>query len=139
MDNKLGQQTYLKANRDKMTALFELPDNQELMMLNFLRYRDSALETGLSGEASYRKYMKAATLFFKLVEAEVVFFGCPQSILIGPEDESLWDDVLIVKYKNPASFLNMVQTKGYPSELREQALLDSRLIYCKSHLAKETR
>lgn len=137
MDNKVGQQTYLKASRDTMKALFELPDDQELMMLNFLRYKDSVAETGLSGEASYRKYMKAATPFFKLAKAEVVFFGRPQSTLIGPEEESLWDDVLIVKYKNPGSFLKMVREEGYPSGLREQALLDSRLIYCKSHLVKE--
>ncbi len=133
----MGRQTYLKANPDTMKALFDLPDDQELIMLNFLRYKESVAETGLSGEASYREYMKAATPFFKLVEAEVVFFGRPQSTLIGPEEESLWDDVLIVKYRNPGSFLKMVRENGYPSGLREQALLDSRLIYCKSHLVKE--
>lgn len=122
-----------------MKALFELPHDQELMMLNFLRYKDTVEETGLSGEASYKEYMKAATPFFKLVEAEVVFFGRPQSTLIGPEEEALWDDVLIVKYDTPGSFLKMVQEDGYPSELREQALLDSRLIYCKPHSAKETK
>ena len=135
----MGQQTYLKANREKMKVLFELPDDQELMMLNFLKYKITISETGLSGEACYREYMKAATPFFKLARAEVVFFGRPQSTLIGPEEEALWDDVLIVKYKNPESFLKMVQEDGYPSELREQALLDSRLIYCKSHLAKEPK
>ena len=139
MDKKVGQQTYLKVNRDNMKALFELPDDQELMMMNFLRFKDAVTETGLSGEASYREYMKAATPFFKLAKAEVVFFGRPQSTLIGPEEEALWDDVLIVKYNTTSSFLKMVQEDQYPSELREQALLDSRLIYCKSHLAKEPK
>lgn len=133
----MGRQTYLKVNPDTMKALFDLPDDHELMLLNFLRYKDSVAETGLSGEASYREYMKAATPFFKLAEAEVVFFGRPQSTLIGPVEEPLWDDVLIVKYKNPGSFLKMVREDGYPSGLREQALLDSRLIYCKSNLVKE--
>ena len=49
----MGQQTYLKANREKMKALFELPDDQELMMLNFLKYKVTVAETGLSGEACY--------------------------------------------------------------------------------------
>ncbi len=122
-----------------MKALYELPEEEELMLLNLLKYKDNVLETGLSGEASYREYMKAATPFFKLAQAEVIFFGRPQSTLIGPGDEALWDDVLIVKYSSPGNFLKMVQAKGYPSELREQALSDSRLIYCKPHRSKEMK
>lgn len=117
-----------------MKELIELPDNQELMMLNFLMHKDKVVETGLSGADSYREYMKAATPFYQLVQAEIVFFGRPLSTLIGPEEESLWDDVLIVKYRDPASFLKMVQAKEYLGGLWEQALLNSRLIHCKSHL-----
>lgn len=130
----MEKEVYLRPNRSAMHALSELPADEELMMLNLLKYKASVGEAGLSGEAAYREYMKAATPFFKLAEAEVVFFGRPQASLIGPEDEELWDDVLIIKYKSPASFENMVKAEGYPSELRELALLDSRLIYCKSHI-----
>jgi hypothetical protein len=130
---------YLKVNRKKMEMLSALPEDEELMMLNLLKYKVTLTETGLSGAASYRENMKAATPFFTRVQAEIVFFGEPESTLIGPEDEGLWDDVLIVKYKNPSSFFRMVQEERYPSELREQALLDSRLIYCKSHLGKKSK
>ena len=54
-------------------------------------------------------------------------------MLIGPEDQELWDDVLLVKYRNIREFFKMTQAKGYPSDLREQSLQDSRLIYCKSN------
>lgn len=60
-----------------MKALYELPEEEELMLLILLKYKDNVVETGLSGEASYREYMKAATPFFKLAQAEVIFFGRP--------------------------------------------------------------
>ena len=77
--------------------------------------------------------VQAASLFFEKVDAEIVFFGSPKIMLIGPEDQDLWDDVLLVKYRNIGEFFKMTQAKGYPSDLREQSLQDSRLIYCKSN------
>lgn len=88
----------------------------------------------MTGEASYKQYMKAATPFFEKIDAEIIFFGRPLLMLIGPEDETLWDDMLLVKYKNQSEFFKMTRAEGYPTKLREQSLQDSRLIYCKSHL-----
>jgi len=119
-----------------MEALLALPADEELLMLNLLKYRDNVEGASNSGAEVFRAYMKAAFPFLKQAKAEVVFFGKPQTILIGPEDETLWDDVLIVKYPSPGSFLHMVQAEGYPLEQRKRALQDSRLIYCKANLMR---
>lgn len=124
----------MEVNKEQLHALAELPEDQELVMLNLLRYKDRVEETGLTGETSYKHYMRAASPFLEKVDAEIVFFGSPELILIGPEDQELWDDILLVKYRNAGEFFKMIQAKGYPSELRKQSLQDSRLIYCKPNI-----
>jgi hypothetical protein len=120
-------------NKEQLNALREVPEDQEVVMLNLLKYKDKVEETGLTGEASYKQYMKAAKPFFEKIDAEIIFFGRPHLMLIGPEDETLWDDMLLVKYKNQGEFFKMVSAEDYPAKLRERSLQDSRLIYCRSH------
>ncbi|MGB5269170.1 hypothetical protein [Eudoraea sp.] len=119
-------------NKEQINVLREVPEDQEVVMLNLLKYKDKVEETGLTGEASYKQYMKAAIPFFEKIDAEIIFFGRPLLTLIGPEDETLWDDMLLVKYKNQGEFFKMVSAEDYPAKLRERSLQDSRLIYCKS-------
>ncbi len=128
MDDK----TFLEINPEQFKAFMQMPPDQPVVMLNLLKFKKKDVETGLSGEASYSKYMKVAMPFFKKANAEVLFFGHPQQMLIGPEDEVLWDKVLLIKYESLTDFISMVKAEGYPSHLRKQALLDSRLIHCES-------
>lgn len=126
----MGKQSYLEINPEQFKAFTQLPMDAPVVMLNLLKFKDMVPETGLSGEASYKEYMKQATPFFAKANAEVLFLGRPQTMLIGPDDEEIWDKVLLIKYNTIAGFLNMVQAEGYPSHLRKQALSDSRLIHC---------
>lgn len=126
----MEKQSYLEINQEQFKAFMQLPKNTPVVMLNLLKFKDRVPETGLSGEASYKKYMRQATPFFAKAGAEVLFMGKPQTMLIGPEDEDLWDKVLLVKYNTVSGFLEMVQAEGYPAHLRKQALNDSRLIHC---------
>jgi hypothetical protein len=128
----MGKQAFLEINSEQFKTFKELPMDKSVVMLNLLKFKDEVPETGLSGAASYKEYMKQATRFFAKADAEVLFLGKPQMMLIGPEDEELWDKVLLIKYNTIAGFLNMVQAEGYPSHLRKQALSDSRLIHCTS-------
>lgn len=127
----MTEQSFLEINPEQFKAFVQLPMDTPVVMLNLLKFKDVVPETNLSGEASYKEYMRQATPFFAKADAEVVFMGKPQTMLIGPEDENLWDKVLLVKYNTIAGFLGMVQAEGYPAHLRKQALEDSRLIHCK--------
>ncbi|MFS4493828.1 hypothetical protein [Maribacter sp. 2308TA10-17] len=123
-------ESYLEINPQQFKAFAQLPMDTPVVMLNLLKFKTMVSETGLSGGESYKEYMKAATPYFAKVNAEILYMGKPQSMLIGPEDENLWDKVLMVKYRTIADFLGMVQAEGYPSHLRAQALEDSRLVHC---------
>lgn len=126
----MEERAYLEINREQFKAFTKLPMDTSVVMLNLLNFKELVPETGLTGEASYREYMRQATPFFAKAGAEVLFFGKPQTMLIGPEDEGLWDKVLLVRYHTVAGFLGMVKAEGYPTHLRMQALNDSRLIHC---------
>lgn len=121
---------YLNMNPEQVSDFVKSASEKSVVMLNMVKYKAHVSETGLTGKESYREYMKQATPFFLKAKAEIVFYGSPKHMLIGPEDDDLWDDVLIVKYNSVSDFMTMIMTKGYPSDLREQALEDSRLIHC---------
>jgi len=126
----MSKESFIEINAAQFKAFVQLPMATPVVMLNLLKFKDKVPETGLSGEASYKQYMKQATPFFAKAGAEVLYMGKPQTILVGPENEGLWDKILLVKYNTISGFLGMVQAEGYPAHLRAQALNDSRLIQC---------
>ena len=126
----MDQESYVEINAEQFKKFVQLPMNTPVVMLNLLRFKDKVSETGLSGEAAYKEYMKQATPFFSKAGAEILYMGRPQTTLIGPENEDLWDKMLLVKYHTISGFLEMVQAEGYPADLRKGALEDSRLIHC---------
>lgn len=126
----MEQQSYLEINQEQIKVFMQLPMNTSVVMLNLLKFKHSVPETGLSGEASYKEYMRQAAPFFAKANAEILFMGKQHTMLIGPEDEGVWDKILLIKYKSISDFLGMVKAEGYPSHLREQSLDDSRLIHC---------
>ena len=124
MSEQIDQQNSLKKLQD-------FPDGQAVFMLNYLNYKEIVAETGKTGKETYADYLKVAVPFFKNLDAEIIFKGSPLATIIGPSDESLWDEVLIVKYANKNEFMKLMAMKDYPRELRSSALSDSRLIFCK--------
>jgi len=111
--------------------LQEFPDGQPVFMLNCLNYKEIVPETGKTGKETYADYLKAAVPFFNILDAKIIFKGSPLATIIGPSDESLWDEVLIVRYANKNEFMKLMAMKDYPRALRSSALSDSRLILCK--------
>ncbi len=124
-------ENYLNVNPDEFQKFKNSTDGTPVVMLNLLRYKTTVEETGETGKEAYANYLNAAQPYFKQVDAEIVFFGKPEHMLIGPADEALWDAIIVVKYASFSDFIAMAMAEGYPSHLRERALLDSRLIHCK--------
>lgn len=118
-------------NQNSLLQLKEFDKNLPVFMINYLKYKDQVSETGKTGKETYIEYMKAALPFFQKIKAEIIFKGKPQALIIGPTNENLWDEVLIVKYKNKNEFFKLMQFEDYPKTLRASALTDSRLIFCK--------
>ena len=126
----MDKQYHLKMNPGQVSDFAKSESSNPVVMLNMVKYKAFVPETGMTGKESYTEYMRQATPFFLKANAEIVFYGSPKHMLIGPEEDTLWDDVLIVKYNSVSDFMSMIMAKGYPSHLREQALEDSRLIHC---------
>lgn len=126
----MDKQYHLNMNPGQVSDFANSASENPVVMLNMVKYKALVPETGMTGKESYKEYMRQATPFFLKANAEIVFYGSPKHTLIGPEDDTLWDDVLIVKYNSVSDFMTMIMAKGYPSDLREQALEDSRLIHC---------
>ena len=121
----------MEVNTTGLDQLKSFDDNSPVFMLNYLEYKNQVSSTGKTGKETYNDYMKAAHPFFQKINAEIVFKGKPQAVILGPENEKLWDEILIVKYANKHEFFKLMSFKDYPRELRASALKDSRLIFCK--------
>jgi len=121
----------MNLNAEGLETLKKFTGDEPIFMLNYLNYKDVVSETGKTGVETYKDYMAAAMPFFAHIDAEIVFKGKPQAMILGPSDEAIWDEVLIVKYANKNEFFKLVQMKDYPSDIRASALSDSRLIFCK--------
>ncbi len=122
---------HLHINQEGLQRLGAFTDEMPVFMINYLNYKDKVTSTGKTGKETYKEYMQAAIPFFKQVDAEIIFKGVPMEMIIGPDDEALWDEILIIKYANKKEFFKLMKFKEYPSALRASALSDSRILFCK--------
>ncbi len=119
----------LDPSREQIKALVEnLPDNQRIVMLNLLKFKDKVEATGKSGLATYREYGEQVAPFLAKAGGKVLWQGKPMQVVIGPPDEIDWDEMVLVEYPSKTHFLGMIKAPNYPSALRTSALEDSRLI-----------
>lgn len=121
----------MQVNKEALEKLKSFSDDEMVFMLNYLNYREIVSDTGISGQETYYRYMEAAAPFFEQINAKLIFKGKPTAIILGPEEEALWDELLIVQYDNKHEFFKLMSMENYPFELRASALKDSRLILCK--------
>ena len=123
---------YVDPERDQFEAFKALPRDKPVMMLNLLRFRDSAVyDDGreATGAEAYAAYGRESAPIFRRVGGEIVWRGDPQVTLIGPRDED-WDLAFVARYPTAGAFLEMVTDPAYQEAVkhRQAAVADSRLI-----------
>lgn len=129
---------YIEPTREAAIALFQRGIEGEVVMLNLLRFRETADYSGhpelapeedITGEQAYKLYMKHAAPFIQEAGGEVIFMGAAGACLIGPQEER-WDLVLLVKQRSVSDFFSFANNKDYLAILghRTAALEDSRLL-----------
>ena len=121
-------ETHLHPSSEQITALQAMDLDGPLVMINLLRFSPDG------GAAAYAEYGAAAAPFLKDARAKVRFMGSVQQTVIGPSDEA-WDEAILVEYPNLSAFFEMTGHPDYPSQLRADALDDSRL-FCSQHLSR---
>ncbi len=127
----MSNDLYTDINPVALKALADYPNDQPLYMLNYMKYAPLDPQTGKTGREIYKEYLEKASPFFQDINARITFKAIPSLTIIGPQDEELWDEVLIVTYDTKADFFNLIQKEGYPGHVRKKALADSRIIFCK--------
>ncbi|MGB5818136.1 MAG: hypothetical protein WBG90_01535 [Saonia sp.] len=127
----MGTTLHTDINRQALEELSSFSDDGPLHMVNYLKYKEIDETTGRTGKEIYKEYMEKAIPFFQKIKANITFKGKPKLMIIGPTDETLWDEILIVTYATKNDFLKLIRMEGYPGHIRKQALSDSRIIFCK--------
>ena len=130
----------INPTREQFKAIFALPLDAPVQMLNLLRFNPIARyapddpEFGaepVSGRAAYAQYSQEAAPAFAAVGGKQVWIASPELVLIGPTEET-WDLVFVAAYPTAQAFVDMVRNPEYQRAVRHRtaAVADSRLIRC---------
>ena len=129
---------YLEVTQEAGAALFARNIVGEVVMLNLLRFRDTAdysanpelqPDEPISGQEAYQKYIEHTLPFLRESGGDLVFLGEGGQYLIGPQQER-WDMVMLVRQKSLADFMAFSSHQEYLVGMghRTAALEDSRLL-----------
>ena len=124
----------IKPNKAQFLELMEAPDEGPVTMLNLLKFKAAADDTGATGATGVSEYAKYGDAAVQMVEArggKVLWMGRADQILIGDPTED-WDSVALVQYPSRKAFIEMVSTPEYEQahEHRESGLERTVLIAC---------
>lgn|SRR6185295_11852132 len=131
-------QTYLEPTQESGRAFFMRGMTGTVVMLNLLRFRETADYSQtpqlapaqpITGEAAYRLYMDRTIPHLEKSGGKLLFFGRGGRFLIGPGDER-WDAAMLVQQSSPAAFMAFASNTEYLAGIghRTAALEDSRLL-----------
>lgn len=113
-------ESHISPSPEQFAALGAMDLEGPLVMLNLLRFAPDG------GADRYARYGAAAWPFLQAAGATVRYLGDVAATVIGPDE---WDEIVLVEYPTVRAFFDMVGHPDYPSDIRADALTDSRL-YC---------
>ncbi|MBQ23916.1 DUF1330 domain-containing protein [Alcanivorax sp.] len=130
----MSDKPVIDPNPKKLPEIFaSLPADTPIVMLNLLRFKDTAVykdgEADYSGREAYQKYSDVAFGKVRGVGGEMVWKGKALAGVIAPEGEQ-WDDVLLVRYPSKDAFAAMLADPEYKEATRHRtaALREARLV-----------
>lgn len=129
---------YIDPTDDQGRDLFTKGIDRPVLMLNLLRFRETANydahphlapDHDISGRQAYDLYARHTQPFLKALGGSITFFGEALPYLIGPKNE-IWDIAMVVRHTNLDAFLGMATDPAYLAGTghRQAALEDSRLL-----------
>jgi hypothetical protein len=94
----------IRPNPDQFKQLAQSPEKGVVVMLNLLKFKDTARGEAGSGEQSYRRYGEAAVAMVEERGGRVIWQGRADQVLIGDPAED-WDMVALVEYPSRQKFI----------------------------------
>jgi uncharacterized protein (DUF1330 family) len=125
--------SYIKPKREQIQRLAETAEAGPVVMLNLLRFAETASGGGNKrGADAYETYGEQMREIMANRGIKLLWRGRADSVVIGDDEGDAWDMVLLVEYPSRKVFLEMGTSKEYEKvgEHRTSALVDSRLIAC---------
>jgi hypothetical protein len=131
-------QNYLEPTQESGRAFLARSISGSVVMLNLLRFRDTAdysatptlsPEEPISGAAAYRLYIEHTLPHLHKSGGELIFLGMGGGFLIGPTSER-WDAAMLVRQRSVGDFMAFASNPDYLEGMghRTAALEDSRLL-----------
>jgi uncharacterized protein (DUF1330 family) len=121
----------IRPNKQQFAELIDAPDDEPVVMLNLLKFKDTADDGASSGASEYAKYGDSVVQMVENRGGKVLWMGRADQILIGDPAEA-WDSVALVEYPSRKAFIDMVTTPEYEKahEHRDSGLERTVLIAC---------
>jgi len=121
-------------------ALRALPDDEPVVMLNLMRFRERSLDGNGSGWDAYLRY---SALTIKLIKAQggTIIWTCDaEAVALGVPDQHRWDYAALVRYPSRAAFLAMMTSPDYAraNVERENGCADHAIIATRETYRKFT-
>jgi uncharacterized protein (DUF1330 family) len=122
----------IRPNKDQFLALASAPDEGPVVMLNLLKFKETATDGNASGASEYGKYSDVVVQMVEARGGKVRWMGRADQVLIGDDDANDWDSVALVEYPSRKAFIDMVTAPDYEKahEHRESGLERTVLIAC---------
>jgi len=117
---------------EQITSFFGGPENGPFVMLNLLKFKETAeypdgSDANLSGADAYARYGKAIQVCLAAVDGKQIYAGPVTGLMIGQVEE-LWDMVALVEYPSLAAMQKMVSSPEYQAiEVHRKAGLAGQL------------
>jgi len=132
------RRVYLEPSEGSARRLFHRGLEGPVMMLNLLRFRDTAdyrefpdlaPPQPISGSEAYDRYVRHTLPFLEASGGSVELFGAGGHNFVGPADER-WDLVMLIRQRSLNDFLAFASNEDYLAGIghRTAALEDSRLL-----------
>jgi uncharacterized protein (DUF1330 family) len=125
----------VQPSAQQMNDLSANSDTGPIVMVNLLKFRETASNEKESGEAAYTRYMIRVAPLLEEAGGRLLWMGSVKQVFIGIEADH-WDRVLLVEYPSRQAFLNMISTPKYQEvhKDREAGLETSALLMTKTEV-----
>ncbi|HEY4169891.1 MAG TPA: DUF1330 domain-containing protein [Reyranella sp.] len=94
-------------------ALRALPDDEPVVMLNLMRFREKSLDGNGSGWDAYLRYSRLTISLIKAQGGTIIWTGDAEAVALGVPDKHRWNYVALVRYPSRTAFLAMMHSAEY--------------------------
>jgi uncharacterized protein (DUF1330 family) len=130
----------IRPREDQIAKMMTAGSEDPIVMVNLLKYRDTAqypadkpeAKEMLSGRDAYLRYGAEVSKILAKIGARIVWQGHQSLVMIG--DGEGWDDVVCVRYPSRQAFLGMASSAEYNAihYHRDAGLADTILLCCEA-------